>query len=129
MRHPAENCKEEDTLKEINPIKMKEFQKVLKGIKNRKVTGPNCVKCELLKCGRISLCSKCVNTHRKCSEIPSVWYKAKVTPKLKRGRGNTCYNYCGIRHHNIGYKVYGRITKNRIQNTAETLLLEIRMDL
>lgn len=50
-----------------------------------------------------------------------MWYQAKIMPILKK---ETCDNYHRITLLHTKYKVYGSIINKRIQNNAETLLLE-----
>jgi len=57
-------------------------------------------------------------------DIPEEWRAAIVKPIHKKGDRNNPDNYRGISLLNTGYKIYSKITANRLTAIAEVLLLE-----
>lgn len=57
-------------------------------------------------------------------QTPQEWKVAAVVPIFKKGDRTISNNYRGISLLNSGYKVYSKITNNRLKNIVHSVLCE-----
>ena len=94
---------------------------------NRKATGLDNVNSEMIKYGGLFLHLRMLHLFNICwtsYEIPAEWKSAKVISLFKKGEGNKTENYRGISLLNAAYKLYSRISNERLRTIFKTILLE-----
>ena len=113
----------------VDPLDMIEMQNALKKTTNRKAPGLDNVNSEMIKYGGLFLHRRMLHLFNICwtsYEIPAEWKSANVISLFKRGERNKTENNRGISLLNAAYKLYSRISNERLRTISKTILLEDR---
>jgi hypothetical protein len=110
-----------------DPTELEELEGILESFKSKKSPDNDGMNTELLKYAPVEIKIRyliiiniCWNMHR----IPYEWKRGVICPIFKKGNRQGCNNYRGISLLNIVYKVYTKITAQRLNTINEHVLSE-----
>ncbi|XP_030750903.1 uncharacterized protein LOC115878509 [Sitophilus oryzae] len=110
---------------DVNEISVNEIKKALKNSKNGKAAGPGNIFIELIKQGPDILLEILADIFNRCliknENIPEDWNLAYISSIFKKGDKKRCSNYRGISLTSSMGRLYGRILKERVEESFEEI--------
>ncbi|XP_030754536.1 uncharacterized protein LOC115881259 [Sitophilus oryzae] len=110
---------------DVNEISVNEIKKALKNSKNGKAAGPGNIFIELIKQGPDILLEILADIFNRCliknENIPEDWNLAYISSIFKKGDKKRSSNYRGISLTSSMGRLYGRILKERVEESFEEI--------